>query len=94
MTKAELTRLLADENPSLLYKDVERVVRVVFDEISSALANGDRVEIRGFGAFSVKSHPARVGRNPRTGATVQVPDKFLPAFKSGKLMRDRLNSRA
>lgn len=94
MTKVELIRLLADGNPSLIYRDVERIVAVIFEEISSALANGDRVEIRGFGSFSVKHHPARIGRNPRNGVVVEIPDRFLPAFKTGKLMRDRLNGEA
>ncbi len=94
MTKVELIRLLANENPSLLYRDVERIVAVIFEEVSSALANGDRVEIRGFGSFSVKHHPARIGRNPRSGAVVEIPDRYLPAFKTGKLMRDCLNGEA
>ena len=72
-------------------RDVERIVSTVFDEIASALSAGDRVELRGFGAFSVKNRPARVGRNPRTGQKVEVDEKFVPFFKTGKEMRVRLN---
>jgi integration host factor subunit beta len=93
MTKSELIQLLANENPTLFYKDVERVVDTVFDEITNALANGDRIEIRGFGAFSTKIRSARTGRNPRTGDAVDVSEKFIPHFKTGKLLRDRLNGR-
>jgi integration host factor subunit beta len=94
MTKAELINLLANDNPTRYLRDVEQVVDTVFDEITNALANGDRVEIRGFGAFSTKSRSARTGRNPRTGAAVEVSEKFIPHFKTGKLLRDRLNGRA
>jgi len=78
----------------LSLKHAEKVVQTVFDEIVEALANGDRVELRGFGAFSVKSRDARLGRNPRTGEAVQVEDKKVPFFKTGKLLRDRLNGKA
>lgn len=91
MTKSELIRLLADENPNLYLSDVERIVDAVFEEISEAMVRGDRVELRGFGAFSVKQRDARVGRNPRTGEAVDVPSKRMPFFKTGKLLRDRLN---
>lgn len=94
MIKSELIARLAEENPHLYQRDVERIVSTIFDEISGALARGDRVELRGFGAFSVKHRPARVGRNPRTGDAVQVEEKFVPFFKSGKEMRERLNRRA
>ncbi len=93
MTKSELIKLLADENPTLFLRDLERAVTAVFDEITTALADGDRVEIRGFGSFSTKARSARTGRNPRTGATVEVLEKFIPHFKTGKLLRDRLNGR-
>ena len=82
---------LAERNPHLFQRDVERIVSTVFEEISAALARGDRVELRGFGAFSVKHRPARIGRNPRTGARVQVAEKFVPFFKTGKELRERLN---
>jgi integration host factor subunit beta len=91
MIKSELIEKLADANPRLMHKDVERIVNVIFEEITGALARGDRVELRGFGAFSVKHRPARVGRNPRTGDQVQVSEKFVPYFKTGKELRIRLN---
>ena len=91
MIKSELVMRLAERNPHLFQRDVERIVSTVFEEISAALARGDRVELRGFGAFSVKHRPARIGRNPRTGARVQVAEKFVPFFKTGKELRERLN---
>ncbi len=91
MIKSELILRLAEANPHLFQRDVERIVTTVFEEISAALARGDRVELRGFGAFSVKQRPARTGRNPRTGATVQVTEKRVPFFKTGKELRERLN---
>ena len=93
MTKSELILRLAEDNPHLYQRDVERIVSTIFDEISTALARGDRVELRGFGAFSVKTREARTGRNPRTGESVSVAKKFVPFFKSGKDLRDRLNGR-
>jgi integration host factor subunit beta len=93
MIRSELIQKIADENPHLTQRHVERIVNTVFEEIIDALAKGDRVELRGFGAFSVKSRDARVGRNPRTGAAVEVEDKKVPFFKTGKLLRDRLNSK-
>lgn len=92
MTKSELILRLAERHPHLLQRDVERIVTTIFDEISAALSRGERVELRGFGAFSVKRRDARVGRNPRTGASVQVDEKFIPFFKTGKLLRARLNA--
>ena len=91
MTKSELIARLAAKNPHLYQRDVERIVATVFDEISKALSSGDRVELRGFGAFSVKRRDARVGRNPRTGDSVEVAEKHVPFFKTGKQLRDRLN---
>lgn len=91
MTKSELIQRLAERNPHLYLRDIEKIVETVFDEITGALARGDRVELRGFGAFSVKSREARTGRNPRTGATVSVDAKRLPFFKTGKALRERLN---
>lgn len=91
MTKSDLILRLAEKYPHLLQKDIERIVNTVFDEVSSALARGNRVELRGFGAFSIKKREARVGRNPRTGNTVSVGEKFVPFFKTGKQLRDRLN---
>ena len=93
MTKSELIQRLAEMNPHLYQRDVERIVSTIFDEISVALARGDRVELRGFGAFSVKARDARIGRNPRTGASVNVARKFVPFFKAGKDLRERLNDK-
>ncbi len=92
MTRSELIAVLAEQNPHLFQRDVERIVATIFDEITGALARGDRVELRGFGAFSVKQRGPRVGRNPRTGAAVHVAEKSVPHFKTGKELRDRLNS--
>ena len=91
MNRSELVQKIAEENPHLTQRHVERVLNTVFDEIINALAKGDRVELRGFGAFSVKSRDARIGRNPRTGESVKVENKKVPFFKTGKLLRDRLN---
>jgi integration host factor subunit beta len=91
MTKSDLVKRLAEANPHLYLRDIERIVATVFEEITSALARGDRVELRGFGAFSIRDRAARVGRNPRTGAEVHVPDKVVPYFKTGKELRERLN---
>ncbi|MDH4386293.1 MAG: integration host factor subunit beta [Caulobacter sp.] len=92
MIKSELIASLAAENPHLTQKDVERVVGVILERMIQALEQGGRVELRGFGAFSVRSRPARSGRNPRTGETVDVPAKHVPFFKSGKELRARLNA--
>jgi integration host factor subunit beta len=91
MTKSELIQRIAELNPHLYQRDVERIVSTIFDEIADALARGDRVELRGFGAFSVKQRGARIGRNPRTGAAVKVAEKWIPFFKTGKQLRERLN---
>ncbi len=93
MIRSELIQKIADENPHLFQRDVEKIVNTIFDQITDALARGDRVELRGFGAFSVKKRDARIGRNPRTGETVPVEEKFVPFFKTGKLLRDRLNGK-
>lgn len=90
MIKSELIERIATANPHLYHRDVERIVNVVFDRIISALEEGNRVELRGFGAFSVKHRPARMGRNPRTGEQVAVEEKFVPFFKAGKELRERL----
>lgn len=92
MIKSELIAKLAAENPHLTQRDVERVVSVIFDQMTDALVEGGRVELRGFGAFSVRARPARSGRNPRTGETVHVRAKAVPFFKSGKDLRERLNA--
>ena len=91
MTKSELIARLAEQNPHLFQCDVERIVATVFDEITEALSRGDRVELRGFGAFWVKRRGPRVGRNQRTGDAVRVAEKCVPYFKTGKELRERLN---
>ena len=91
MTKSELILRIGELNPHLYHRDVERIVATIFEEIATALARGDRVELRGFGAFSVKHRDARTGRNPRTGEIVEVSRKVIPFFKTGKQLRERLN---
>jgi integration host factor subunit beta len=91
MIKSELIEKIAAQNPHLFQRDVELIVNVIFDEIISSLSRGERVELRGFGAFSVKHRPARTGRNPRTGDQVFVDEKYVPAFKTGKDLRLRMN---
>ncbi len=91
MIKSELIEKIASTNPHLMQKDVEKIVNVILDEITLALSRGERVELRGFGAFSVKHRPARLARNPKTGAQVPVGEKYVPAFKTGKELRQRLN---
>ena len=91
MTKSELILEIASEHPNLMLKYIEEIVSTVFDEIETTLARGDRVELRGFGAFLVKNRKARTGRNPRTGETVTVEEKYVPFFKTGKELRERIN---
>jgi integration host factor subunit beta len=91
MIKSELVQRVVAQNPHLYQRDVETIVNAILGEFVSALAQGNRVELRGFGAFSVKHRPARTGRNPRTGAHVSVDQKSVPFFKTGKEMRERLN---
>ena len=93
MTKSELILRLTERNPHLYQRDIERLVSTILGEITSALERGGRVELRGFGAFAVKTRGARIGRNPRTGESVEVVEKRVPFFKAGKDMRDRLNGR-
>jgi integration host factor subunit beta len=91
MIRSELIQRIAEENPHLTQRDAEKIVNVVFERIVEAMAKGNRVELRGFGAFSVKRRDGRMGRNPRTGAAVDVDEKHVPFFKTGKLLRERLN---
>lgn len=93
MIRSELIQKIADENPHLYQRDVEKIVNTIFEQITSAMSQGNRVELRGFGAFSVKKRDGRTGRNPRTGEAVEVDEKFVPFFKTGKLLRDRLNGK-
>ena len=92
MIRSELLQALARDNPELRAEEIEQVVDIFFEEITKRLAEGGRVELRGFGAFSTRERKARQGRNPRTGETVAVPEKRVPYFKPGKEMRERLNA--
>lgn len=92
MIKSELIEKLATENTHLTHAEVERLVNIILGQMTDALSDGGRVELRGFGAFSVRSRPGRVGRNPRSGESVEVPAKSVPFFKSGKELRERLNA--
>jgi len=92
MTRSQLIQRLAQQYPYLVHDEVERIVKTIFENISAALARGERVELRGFGIFTVKEYPPRVGRNPRTGETVHVAAKRRPHFKSGIELRRRLNA--
>jgi integration host factor subunit beta len=92
MTKSELIDLLAEEQDHLAYRDVEEAVRKIIDRMSAALATGERIEIRGFGSFSLHYRPPRIGRNPKTGDAVALAGKHVPHFKPGKELRDRVNS--
>lgn len=92
MTKSELIEALSANQPQLEYRDVELAVKELLEQMSSALAGGDRIEVRGFGSFSLHYRPPRVGRNPKTGAAVEVPDKHVPHFKPGKELRERVNN--
>ena len=92
--KSELVQRMAARNPHLYQRDVEHIVDAILDEITAALSRGERVELRGFGAFSTKQRGARTGRNPRTGDKVPVHEKAVPFFKTGKEMRERLNRAA
>ena len=91
MIKSELVQRLAQDYPHLFHRDVERVVNTVFEEITAALARGSRVELRGFGAFSVKRRPPRQGRNPRTGETIKIPAKQYPSFTPGKGFKEKVS---
>ena len=92
MIKSELVQRISAQNPHLYQRDVEKIVNAILGEIIAAMARGDRVELRGFGAFSVRPRDARAGRNPRTGEAVRVRAKHVPFFKAGKELRARLNS--
>jgi len=92
MTKSELIAQLAAKQPQLEYRDVELAVKELIDQLSTALSAGQRIEVRGFGSFSLHYRPPRIGRNPKTGDSVQVPDKHVPHFKPGKELRERVDS--
>lgn len=93
MTRSDLINKLAEQYPQLLVKDVELAVRVVLDTMSSTMARGGRIEIRGFGSFALNYRPPRTGRNPKSGDRVQVPAKYVPHFKAGKELRERVDQR-
>lgn len=93
MTRSELIEKIAAKNPHLMMKDIERIVTVIFDTIVNALANGDRVEFRGFGAFSVRTRTPRLAKNPRTGEQVKVEERKIPHFKTGKQLFESLNKK-
>lgn len=90
MTKSELIEVLATDQPQLVYRDVELAVKGLLERLSGALVSGERIEVRGFGSFCLHHRPPRIGRNPKTGATVHVPDKYVPHFKPGKELRERV----
>ena len=92
MIKSELVSRIATMNPHLYQRDVENIINAILDEIIEAMARGDRVELRGFGAFAARRREARIGRNPRTGEAVAVTVKAVPAFKPGKELRERINA--
>jgi len=92
MTKSELVLRIAKLNPHLFHRDTERTVVTIFNEIAAALARGDRVELRGFGAFSIKQRDAWTARDPRTGGAVAVPHKAVPYFKTSRQLRERINA--
>ena len=91
MTKSDLIARLAERFPQLVAKDADFAVKMILDEMSEALAKGDRIEIRGFGSFSLNYRPPRVGRNPKSGDKVSVPEKWVPHFKAGKELRERVD---
>jgi len=94
MIKSELVQKIADKSPHLYHRDIERIVNTILDEVINAMKEGNRIELRGFGAFSVKSRNARMGRNPRTGSSVEVIAKRVPFYKTGKELRERLNAKS
>lgn len=92
MTKSELIALLAERFPQLVAKDADFAVKMILDALSEALVKGDRIEIRGFGSFALNYRPPRVGRNPKSGDKVSVPEKWVPHFKAGKELRERVDA--
>ena len=92
MTKSDLIARLAERFPQLVAKDADFAVKMILDAMSEALAKGDRIEIRGFGSFALNDRPPRVGRNPKSGDKVSVPEKWVPHFKAGKELRERVDS--
>ncbi len=93
MTKSELIEALAQKQPQLAYRDIELAVKTILEYMSASLSTGERIEIRGFGSFSLHFRPARSGRNPKSGEPVSLPAKYVPHFKPGKELRERVNNR-
>ena len=93
MTKSELIEVLSRKQSQLAYKDIELAVKTILEYMSSSLSNGERIEIRGFGSFSLHYRPARSGRNPKSGEAVSLPARYVPHFKPGKELRERVNNR-
>ena len=93
MTKSELIEVLARKQPQLAYRDIELAVKTILEYMSASLSSGERIEIRGFGSFSLHFRPARSGRNPKSGEPVSLPAKYVPHFKPGKELRERVNNR-
>ncbi len=91
MTRSDLISKLAERFPSLTAKEVELAVKAILESVTESMSQGNRVEIRGFGSFDLNHRPARVGRNPKTGKRVDVPEKYVPHFKAGKELRDRVD---
>ncbi len=92
MTKSELIERLANQNPRVTAREVDETVKAVLDAMTAAMAGGSRIEIRGFGSFTLNHRPSRVGRNPKSGESVLVPEKFVPHFKAGKELRERVDA--
>lgn len=92
MTKSELIEMLARKRNDIVYKDVEEAVKTLLEQMSESLAEGERIEIRGFGSFALHFRPPRLGRNPKTGESVALTEKYVPHFKPGKEMRERVNA--
>jgi len=94
MTKSDLIEILSDKQSLLNYRDVELAVKLILEQMSDSLSTGERIEIRGFGSFTLHYHPPRTGRNPKSGASVELDEKYVPHFKPGKDLRDRVNNAA
>jgi integration host factor subunit beta len=94
MTKSDLIEILSERQSLLNYRDVELAVKLILEQMSESLSNGERIEIRGFGSFTLHHRPARVGRNPKSGESVSLDEKYVPHFKPGKELRDRVNKAA
>ncbi|AFI84167.1 integration host factor subunit beta [Methylophaga nitratireducenticrescens] len=94
MTKSDLIEILSEKQSLLNYRDVELAVKLILEQMSDSLSRGDRIEIRGFGSFTLHHRPPRVGRNPKSGEAVKLEEKYVPHFKPGKELRDRVNNAA